>query len=284
VQEELANRVAGLLDSQVRQDGLRRARRRPVASLDAYDLYLQGRDLHGRTTAADTLAAREILDRAIAMDPDYASAYAWQAYTVQRGFTFDWGEPRGRAALDLALRLANRAVTLEPDSSLGLMRLAFVLSLLGRSEEALETGRSAVLANPCDFGGRASYGEILSHAGEHEAGVAELRLAIGLNPFHPPFWRAVLGRALLLAGHSEDALAELRRCAALAPDYRPCHTSLVVAYVESGRLEEARAALREYLRLRPSWTLSTYNGVWGFRREADTVRFLTALRTAGMPE
>lgn len=284
VQETLANRIAALLECQVSQEGLRRARRRPPASLDAYDLCLQARALLGGVTEANTLAARELLTLAIAADPDHAPAYAWQSQAVQRGFTLGWGEPRGRAALDSSLQLASRAAALEPDSSLCLTRLGWALSLVGRHTEALEITRTAISANPCDSGNRATHGEILSKAGDHEAGAAELQLAISLNPYHPPFWWAPLGRALLLAGRQEEALAELRRCAALAPDYRPCHSSIVVACAETGRLDEARAALGEVLRLRPGWVIRDYDGVWGFRREADTARFLAAFRAAGMPE
>jgi TolB-like protein/Flp pilus assembly protein TadD len=284
VQEDLTNRIAAAVDGQVGREGLRRARRRPPANLDAYDLYLQGRDLHGHATEADTLLARQMFDRAIAADPGYAPAYAYQAYTVLRGFTLGWGKPRGRAALVPALRLATRAVELEPESSLCMMRLAFVLSLLGRGEEAIEIARKGVQANPCDAASRAGYGETLSMAGFHEPGVAALRLALSLNPYHPPFLWGTLGRALVLAGHPHEALVELRRCAERAPDYRPCYSSMVVAYVETGQLDEARSAMREILRLRPGWVVQDYDGVFGFHNEADTARFLAAFRAAGMPE
>lgn len=284
VQEDLADRIAALLEGQIGREGLRRARLRPPASLDAYDLFLQGRERLGRTTEQDILAARRMLEASIAADPGYAPAYAYQAYAMQRGFTLGWGEPRGRAALEPALDLAQHAVTLEPESSLCILRFAFGLSLLSRDDEALEAGAAGVRANPCDAAGRATHGEILSRAGLHEAGVAELRLALSLDPFHPPFLHATLGRALLLAEHREEALAELRRCVALAPDYRPCHSSMVVACIETGRVGEARAAMREVLRLRPGWVLRDYDGVFGLRRDADTTRFLDAFRAAGMPE
>jgi len=284
VQEDLANRIAALLDDKIGREELRLARLRPPSNLDAYDLFLQGRDLLGQATERGTLAARQAFDNAIAIDPGYAPAYACQAYAMQRGFTLGWGEPRGRAALEPALDLAGHAVALEPGSSLCVMRLAFCLSLVGRDEQALEVGAAGVRANPCDSASRATQGEILSRAGLHEAGVAELRLALLLNPFHPPFLHATLGRALLLAGHPQEAMAHLQSCASLAPDYRPCHSSMVVACVEAGRMEEARAALREVLRLRPGWTLRNYDGVFGFRRQEDTARFLDAFRAAGMPD
>jgi TolB-like protein/Flp pilus assembly protein TadD len=284
VQEDLTNRIAALVDGQVGREGLRRLRRRPPANLDAYDLYLQGRELHGRATEADTLLARQIFDRAIAADPGYAPAYAYQAYTVQRGFTLGWGEPRGRAALDAALVLANRAVALEPESSLCMIRRAMILAVLGRHDEAAEVAGAAVAGNPCDAGCRAGYGTVLNMAGSHTDAVKELRVALSLDPFHPPFWWGTFGRALVLAGQPEEALAELHRCVARAPDYRPCYSSLVVACVETGRLDEARAAAREILRLRAGFVISDYDGVFGFRNEADTTRFLHAFRAAGMPE
>jgi hypothetical protein len=59
---------------------------------------------------------------------------------------------------------------------------------------------------------------------------------------------------------------------------------MVVACVETGQLEAARAAMREVLRLRPGWVVRNYDGVFGFDNESDTMRFLTAFRAAGMPE
>src|SRR6185312_2635389 len=117
---------------------------------------------HGLTTERDTVVARQLFDRAIASDPLYAPAYAWQAYTAQRGFTLGWGAPKGRAALELALSLARRAVTLEPESSPCFARMALVLALMGRHAEAVEAAERGARVNPCDAAGRATYGEVLS--------------------------------------------------------------------------------------------------------------------------
>ncbi|HEX4367415.1 MAG TPA: winged helix-turn-helix domain-containing protein [Rhodopila sp.] len=282
LQEDLTNHVAASVETRIGREGLRRLQRHPPANLDAYDLYLQGRELHGRSTEKDMLLARQYFDRAIAADPLYAPAHAWQAYAVQRGFTLGWGMPKGRAALDLALSFARRAVALEPDSSACLARLALVLALAGQHAEAVGAAERGARANPSDAAGRAAYGEVLSMSGNHAAGVTELRTALSLNPFHPPFWRATLGRALLLAGRHQEALEELERSRSEAPDYRPCHSSLLVTYVETGQMEAAFQAAKDFLRLRPGFTLHDYDGVFGFSRASDTDRFLTAFRTAGL--
>jgi hypothetical protein len=87
LQERLTNHIAASVETRVGREGLRRLRRQPPANLAAYDLYLQGRALHGLTTERYTALARQLLDRAIAADPLYAPAYAWQADTALRGFT-----------------------------------------------------------------------------------------------------------------------------------------------------------------------------------------------------
>jgi adenylate cyclase len=271
------------VETRIGREGLRRLQRHPPANLQAYDLYLQGRELHGHSTEKDMLLARQYFDRAIAADPLYAPAHAWQAYVVQRGYTFDWGEPKGRAALDLALSFARRAVALEPDSSICLARLGLVLALVGQHAEAVQVAERGVRANPCDAAGRAAYGEVLSMSGDHATGAAELTTAMSLNPFHPPFWRATLGRALLLAGRHREALEALQRARIEAPDYLPCHSSLTVACIETGQVEAAREAAKDVLRLRPGFTVQRYNGTFGFSLMSDTDRFLSAFKAAGIP-
>ena len=285
VQEELADRIAARLAGQLDHEGMRQVRRRPPASLDAYDLCLRGRDLHGRATEADTLSAREMFDRAIALDPGYAPAHAWQALTVQRGFTLWWGEPRGEAALPPALAHAERAMAIEPGSPLCAVALAYIQVLCGRFDEGLEIGRAALLANPSSLEGRFYWSEVLIYAAEDpEQTVREIRAALALDPFHPPAARAQLGRALLVAGRPEEALAELRQCAARVREYAPFYSNLVVAAFETGRMEEARAAVREVRRLRPGWTLRDMAGRWYFRDPAVSERWRVAYRAAGLPE
>lgn len=213
LQDELVEHLPNHLVTQIELDSIRRARQRRTASVDAFELCLQGRELHTRATEPDTLRARELLARAIELDPNYAKAYAWQTYTVQRGFTHLWGEPRGRAAAVEALALAQRSVELDPDSSFCLGRLAFVLLLNEAWDQALATARAGVRANPCAAGSRFFYGEALTHAGNPTEAEREIRLALSLDPFHPLGWRASLGRALLIAGRLGEALAELRFCA-----------------------------------------------------------------------
>lgn len=127
---------------------------------------------------------------------------------------------------------------------------------------------------------------VLSHAGaDHAQAVSEFRIALAVDPFRQVTKRTNLGQALLLAGQLEEALVELRWSAARAPDFGPCHRALVIAAAETGRMEEeARAALRQVVRLAPDRKLRNIAEMWFYRDPAVIERFLAAFRAAGLPE
>ena len=102
--------------------------------------------------------------------------------------------------------------------------------------------------------------EVLAPAGFAEEAVEVVERAIAIDPLHGPVTRGMYGRALVLAGRCEEAIPELRWCIAQRPDYVPAYHSLVVACVETGQLDEARAALQQSRRLQPSWVPRNHTG------------------------
>ncbi len=255
------------------------ARRKPMAMLSARELHLVGRDHHQRATETDIQSAKEMFSLAIAADPDYAQAYAWQAYTLHRAASSDWGGPREHLVCDEALRLAQRGVQIDPTSPLCLSRLAYALMLHGQWEDAVATAHAALISDrPAFTAARNPCCEVLTHAGHPEEAATIARGTLALDPLRPPITHALLGRALLLAGRVEDALPHLRLCASRLPDYAPAYDSLIVAASESGQVAEARAAWRELARLAPGWMPCNRTGLWFFRRLEDLDRFEAAYR------
>ncbi|MBP0495761.1 winged helix-turn-helix domain-containing protein [Pararoseomonas indoligenes] len=273
--------LAAHLEQQVERHSLSLARRKPVAERSARELCLVGREHHQRGTEADTLVAKEMFALAIAADPDYATAYAWQAYTVHRSITHGWGSPGGQAARDESLRLARKAVQLQPDSPLCLSRLAFSLVLHQQWEGAVDAARAALSsAVPAFASARNTCCEVLAAAGHPEEAVVVAQETISLDPLCPPTTQGILGRALLMSGKVENALSPLRWCASRLPDYAATYDSLLVAAVESGRVAEALAARREFSRIKPGWVPRNHTGYWFFRRDEDVERFVAAYRRA----
>ena len=286
VPEGMVETLSTALVHQVDREGLRRARQKLQSELTVRELCLIGQDHHQRGTEADTLIALSMFERAVAADPNDALGYAWLAFTVQRVVTYGWGPPSAaQDARNRALAYARRAVQLAPDSALCLSRLAFALLLHQRWDEAVMTAQAALrTGRPTDYASLNSCAEVLAHAGYPADAIEAIQRALSLDPNCPPITRSLLGRALLLAGKPDAALPELRWCAAHLPDYVPCFHSMIVAAAETGRLEEARAALHESFRLQPHWMPLNNTGTWFFRHASDAERFKAAFRAAGWAE
>jgi predicted Zn-dependent protease len=161
-------------------------------------------------------------------------------------------------------------------------RCGTILAINFRWEDALETGRAAVAANPSFGETRHGYADVLVHAGDAEEAVRQMRLELSLDPFHLPTGRALLGRAPLLSGRPAEAFTELQFCALRAPDYQPAQQMLVVAAVETGRMAEARAALREVGRLVPGLTAERLTENWFFRDGVVAEQLPAGFRAAGL--
>lgn len=268
--------LATAIDLQIDRKSLRRARLKPVEALSARELCLLGRELHQHGTEAATVAARDLFARSGALDPGYAAAHAWHAFTLMRVLTYGWAGQDPHEARAEALRLARLAVELEPESALCLSALAFSLSLCERWDEALATARAALRTGRMAPGTRTACGEVMAAAGQPEEAVRILYEAIALDSHAPPRPHAILGRALLLAGKPEEALEALRRCAARLSDYAPCFRTMVVAAYEAGVIDDARMALSEVARLQPNWIPGDQPIFWFLRRPQDIERFENA--------
>ena len=90
------------------------------------------------------------------------------------------------------------------------------------------------------------------------------------------------GMAYFMKGEYQTALEHLQR----EPNLDPLYTLafLAATYAELGQLEEARATVQKILAGNADATLALMRSVWPFRQEADSERFISALRKAGVPE
>lgn len=266
---------------QAASESRRRARQKPSGSLSARELCLLASDHHKRGTELDTATAHTLLDRAIAIDPDYAPAYAWQAYVVQRGLIYGWGAYKGDAAREKALALARHGAVLAPDSPLCLARLSHSLYLGHQWGEAIATAQLALngtwIASIDEW---VTCSQVLAQTGHAEQAIEVMRRVLRFDPYAPPTTYSVLGRALLMAGRPAEALPELRFCAARLPDYAGCHHSILMAAHETGQADEACRAYQDIQRLQPGWRPSEGGGPWMFRDPADLERLHSAFNAA----
>ena len=184
--------------------------------------------------------------------------------------------------LDRAEALAQKAILLDPALPSAHAALAWVLHWKKQPHDALASFRRAVELNPneCPFG----YGLALTYARRGEEAVAETERAMRLDPFHSPALFSHLGHARYLLGQSEAAVEALRTCVRRAPNFRPAFVFLAAASARAGRMDEARAAADEVMRIDPAFSLSTWLARAPYVDRRDAEPFAEDLRKAGLPE
>jgi adenylate cyclase len=292
IQDELTQKIVVTLVAHIGKAELSRARRKPTEELAAYDYYLRGRGLiedSFRDRSGEALyAARALLEKAVALDAGYASAYHTLAQTYLRTYLepTDYaplaGEFRKQSTLDRALALAQRAVALDGDLAEAYVGLAEVLHWQYRRAESLAAWQRAFELNPNLA--EVSYMPALNHSGRASEAIAYMQRMVRLNPFHTPRAMHQIAVSYFLVGRYAESLEAERTATDRMPNYRPAFVWRAAAAGQLGRTEEARAAATQVLRLDPAFSIGGWLQLLRLAREQDSQRLAEGLRKAGLPE
>jgi tetratricopeptide (TPR) repeat protein len=178
-----------------------------------------------------------------------------------------------------ALASAERAVALDDLDN-------FCQHIMGESaftclqpERGLRHVRKAIAINPhdADILALASYIEIA--AGDAKVGLQHIDMAMERNPTNPPWYHWLKGIDLALLGRHDEALAAFDQFGPPNPSILKLR---VLALVQLGRLEEAKAHVRELLAIMPNLTASKVRKLDACMPDAELRA--ESLRLAGMPE
>ncbi|NNE06697.1 MAG: hypothetical protein HKN15_13330, partial [Xanthomonadales bacterium] len=179
IQDEIANAIAVELRSRLAGEALPAS---ATVDLAAYDLYLRARGLVATRDQAGLFQAIDLLQQAIAIEPDYASAMGTlaKAYMVLPWFSTQVATGESR---ENARTWAERALAIEPNNPDALAALAIVTSESDMNPEAaLELVRRAVEANPGDIAANNFYGDLALRTGDLETALIYESKAVELDP------------------------------------------------------------------------------------------------------
>jgi TolB-like protein/class 3 adenylate cyclase/Tfp pilus assembly protein PilF len=281
VQDEITRTIAATLEENIALAERERARSKPPHNLKAYE-YRQLAHVHRlKLTKEDNERARQMSEKAIELDPNYADAYVGLTWVNINGFRWGWSNTHSREeSLQLALETAKKAVELGPFNSSSHWALAHVLMLSGELEQALAKYDQALELNPNSARLLADMAEPLVYTGRAEEAVALMNTAIRLNPRHPGWYWWNLGWAQYFTEQYEEALASLRRWSNPPNGIRRI---LAPILVRLGRLDEARAEIEEYLKIDPDFSIEHLN-VYPWKYKEYFERMSADLRTVGIPD
>jgi adenylate cyclase len=285
IQDEVASKVAAQVAARAQEATVARVRTRAPADLEVYELVLRARKAFQSFKREGMLDSRALCERAIAIDPNYALAWACLSGALQQLYIQPYSEDHAKpAVLQQARAAAERAASLDSDSAAVQTTLGFGLVWSREHEGGLEAFRRAVSLNPSSSIAWVGYSQALSYAGSNREALQIWERSQHLNPFVPGTWLGIRAKQHIMLREFEPAFRLARSCAERTAMHYHCFMFLAVAAKESGREEEARGAVRRLLELYPKFTIKRHMDVTPFKREADAAQFAEYLRRLGLPD
>ena len=284
VQDEITEAIAAQLVGDLHRAEAARAQRSAPESLPAWELYQRALPLVHTFARDDNARARDQLERAVALDPHFATALARLAEVRLWEYAFEWSQAP-EEALATGLDLARRAVALDPADAMAHMVLGFALITAGDAFAALEAARRAVELNPSLAWAVSFYGYLLAVTGQPpEDAIAHAQRAMRLSPRDTAEWQFydALAPGFFLSGRHAEGLAASRRLVALAPSYAWGYLWGAMNAAGGGQLDEARELVRQVKQVQPGTTLSRSMQTLGAIAPDVNRRMTDALREAGL--
>lgn len=288
LQDRLAAQVAATIAPALRSSEIERAQRKTTESLTAFDLYLQALP-RLRTSLAENRIALGLLDRAIALDPGYSSAYALAA----RGYHFQlimYWVPRSDPSLKAGIELAQRAVEFGNADSEALWMAGLALIYLdGQIEHGQALIGRSLKINPNSANAWTASCIVHTCLAQYETSIDHFNRGQRLDPLdtlHHFHWN-LIGMAYFGAGRYRDAKDAADRCLNVGPTYPAALYLKLAACGQLGHVEDAADTLLRLRAVHPHCSQSWLSEYWAvvLRRNPDHLaRYLDGARRAGLPE
>jgi len=267
LQDELSARVVATITPQVQEAELKRVMRKRPESMDAYEYVLRGLDLMYRFDGGQFAEAQAMFERAIKLDPTYATAHAlaanWHAVRINQGLS-----PEPEADLREAERLSRLALTMDRFDPQALSLAGHSRSVLFRDfDQAIELFDRAIAANPSSAIAWLRSSATFSYIGEAREARRRADIGLRLSPHdaHVFYNYSVTAPAAYAAGDYVDAALWARKSAALNPRFTANLRFLAASLAASGKIDEARQVSADLLRVHPKFSAMRFAEGYAFK-------------------
>jgi serine/threonine protein kinase/Tfp pilus assembly protein PilF len=267
VQDEIAQKIAAALRITLSPQEQRALSEKPTENLQAYDLYLRGRNYARRVGRQDLQFALQMYENAVALDPDFALAHAGLAKVCAE---FYYHFERQQKWIDRAIIATQRASATGHEAPEIECAKAWVLFAEGSYDEAINRMRTALTQTPDLDGGYYLLGRALFAGGRYQEVIDMMEEAMAhstenyntIVPIHNALGALGKKEAQLNFAHREIAIYEeqLKK----VPEDARARVLLAGKYAMHGRHDEAKREIDMAMILRPDDTMILYNSACTF--------------------
>jgi adenylate cyclase len=277
-QDTIARRIAGTLAANITLFEGRRSLDQPKPNANAFDLVLRARAIGHAASRTANRQFRELIAKAIELDPNYATARALLAEALYSQGVLGWTEFVDRDLVRGADE-ARKAIALASDEPDGYRALGRILLARAEYDQAQNALKRAIEINPSDANALAAWGTVQSFSGHIAEAIDSLQLALKLDPTLEPSYVFDLTVAYYLARQHEDALRTAERGLARYPDFPMFNAPAAAAAAQLGRKEQATGYVEALRRRLPVLDLEALGS--RFKNPAYSEYLKEGLRLAG---
>lgn len=237
VQDAISQKVAAALALSLSNDETKRMISRNTENVEAYRFYLQGRYYALKLTPPDIRQGIEFYKRAIDADPTYALAFAGmaQAYTalpITSDVPPNEAFPQAKAA-------ANKALEIDSNLAEALLVLGVVEFWFDWDWTNAEAELKRVIAiDPNNADAHRFYGVLLTVLGRSDEAIAELETARQLDPLSL-IANALKGQAFFFAGREAESIEQSNKTLEIEPNFWIVHIMLARVYIHQNNFDKA---------------------------------------------
>jgi adenylate cyclase len=286
LQDEITLKIITELQVKLTEGEIARIYEKGTDNLEAYLKAGKAQEHFRRFTKDENRLARQMAKEVINLDPKYPDGYIILGWTHYIDARLGWSK-YPEESLARAEELARKALELDDSQAFPHLILARIYQMRGQWDKSLAENEHAVSIAPHPENNyHLAIAQRLS--GRPEESIALFKKAMRLDPIPAAFVIGHLGAAYFDVGRYEDALDEFMRLLDRSKkgEFNPefTHINLAATYAMLGKEKEARKQAAEVIRINPKFSLKFEAKRLGFKNQADTDRWIDALRKAGLPD
>ncbi len=282
LQDNLARKIASALAVQLTEQEQILLAKDPTSDVEALMHYFMGSAYFGSATKQENDLSRQMYLRAIALDPDYAQAYAALALTYiddqRRGWSSDPEE-----SVNQARKLAQQAISINDTIPQAHFVLGYIyLYANSQHDLATEAAKKAIELDPNYPDGYTLLSSAYFFSGYPEKALPLDRKAMRLNPASSFLYYMHLGRSHYIQGRYAEASEALQEAAERNNNFIPNRLWLAATYGQMGKLDDAEWEIDQVLTLNPEFSLDNWLETRPYKNPLYKEQLLNGLQKAGI--
>jgi len=264
LQDDITKNVITALQVKLTQGQIAHLLGKGTKNLKACLKTMEGLSHVRRYNKDDNEIAQKLYEEAIALDPDYANAYVFLAWTYYHEALNGWTKTPAKS-FKRAIELARKAISLDELNATAYMVFASVYNQTGQFKKAAAAQEKALSLDNADSYINALCGMYFCNLGKFKEAIGFINKAIRIDPKPPVLYLQFLGVSYFFTAQNEEAIEALNKWVRREPKIAAAQDLLGCAFIAAGKPQEAIEIFEKAISLNPDVT-GWYLGHLSFAR------------------